>query len=118
MTTFRTEYQAQWCQSDEDLFLRRLAREYHELTEAFDQAHCSARYRKGIAVPVGDEWVACMTNSYRVLGTLEHRCLTKGIDPKKLQPAIAAEARRFDEDWVAGRVNLTRVDSSEDTPSL
>ncbi len=116
------EYACAFWESDRDMAIWRLAREYHERTEAFDLLHCRARNERGIAVPQGEEWSVCNRHAREVKVELVNRCVEQGIDTHLLDTAIRADARRFESDWLAGvryTVPLRHAESSSplvDTP--
>lgn len=61
------EYLSMWWRTPHDEKLRKLAEEYHELTEAFDQLHCQHKNERGIAIPeTPKERMACEQHARRV----------------------------------------------------
>lgn len=109
---YRQEWLAQPWDTPQDRALRTLAREYHERTEAFDQAYCRARDQHGFAVPLHSEWLACNDHALAVLHELKGRCRDLGLDATRLREAISSEARHFEADWI----NRSRQ-SHLDTPA-
>ncbi len=75
----------------------RLAREYHERTEAFDEANC-----QNPSCPVGDERKISMQNASRIYRELLDRHTAMRIMSVSLWSAIRADVRHFKRDWKAG----------------
>lgn len=99
---FHQEYLNEWWDSDKDLALRCLAREYHERTEAFDQLHCHARNEKGFAVPRGEEWVICNRNARVVWAELAEKARSLSFCKQEFDQAIHEEVRHFESDCHKG----------------
>lgn len=103
MITFEHEFEADF--GDEPAIgptLRRAAREYHERTEAFDQAHCQARDYRGFAIPHGPEMGICTQHARAVLDELVERLRKQGLTEDQLWEAISVELPHFERDWAAG----------------
>lgn len=84
--------------SDEELYFRRLAMEYHQLTEEADRCYCSGR-RGLLAVPTnGYEYAAVQRNSRQILNYLMQRELhyRNPEFESSLRLAISRSARDFE----------------------
>lgn len=97
-----------WHTVDDTLW--RLAREYHERTEWFDQAYCRFRDEDGIAMPEGIEASECNRHAWRVHNELEERCRAMGVNPRRLTEAIRADVDSFLTDWRAGKRHIVTPD--------
>lgn len=102
----------------QDDVLWRLAREYHERTEWFDQAHCRARNKRDIAIPEGGEWSACNRHARAVRRELGERAASMGIFSGALDDAIRQDARPFETDWQQGLRHLVPLSPTQPEPSL
>lgn len=98
----KTEILCEWMQSDAEMALRSLARQYHERTEAFDHAHCQGRNERGVAIPVGKEVLVCTLFARKQRQHLGVHAAGLGFDQLAWNAAIVSEARCFDTDWVNG----------------
>lgn len=88
------EYLGAWTQSPEEKRLCELAREYHERTERFDQIHCKARNKRGIAIPeTAGEMSICTSNAKRVYDELWIEAARLGFNRKQWQKALSNAAR-------------------------
>lgn len=99
-SAFQREYLGvPWTPSPEEKRLRELAHEYHERTERFDQIHCKARDKRGIAIPVmPDERSACTKNAMRVRDELGVEAARLGFTPKQWHEAISNAAHEMPND--------------------
>lgn len=97
--SFTSLYQCVPTWRAEDEALWRLAREYHERAEAFDERLCHARDKRGRVVPQGAERALCSRHALAVRGELLERARVWSRD---LGDAIRADVERFESDWRRG----------------
>ena len=90
---FQPEYLGKF-EDERERLIRKLARQYHEETEAFDRTVCTGPIVRGSIRPMnGYEYKLVNQNAIRVRERILQEALTLQISPARLFAAILNEAQ-------------------------
>jgi len=87
---------------DADLFkLRKIAYQYHQETEDFDQLICLKKRENGIAQPTNSwEMTTSTLNARQTFDILLEEALILGFNKDQFEYAIRGEAKRFESNFL------------------
>jgi hypothetical protein len=89
----RALFYQEWEPSEKDRKLYKLAKQYHDETEAFDRTVCTGPIINGSIMPVGNrEFVEVNRNAYKVRARIIAEAAQHGITTREMSDAIGRYA--------------------------
>ena len=87
---FHQEYQGYFYPTQEDVDLDKLAEEYHQRCEAYDQLVCSGQIKRGVAMPTNEyEHRKINKNAIAVLKEIKYHGRLMGYTGQEIGKAIS-----------------------------